>query len=87
MNLSSVTGFGPLTPTTSTTVASGATATERSLQEKPAAVPPVDPVTNQPLPPRFPWLSRLAMELEKSSPQPSPYGTPANLGNSVNKSA
>jgi hypothetical protein len=57
------------------------------LQEKPAAVPPVDPVTNQPLPPRFPWLSRLAMELEKSSPQPSPYGTPANLGNSVNKSA
>jgi hypothetical protein len=27
------------------------------------------------------------MELEKSSPQSSPYGTPANLGNSVNKSA
>jgi hypothetical protein len=47
----------------------------------------VDPVTNMPLPPRFPWLSRLAMELEKSSTQPSPYGTPANLGNSVNKSA
>ena len=87
MNLSSVPSSGPLTPTTSTTVASGATATERSLQEKPTAVPPVDPVTNQPLPPRFPWLSRLAMELEKSSPQPSPYGTPANLGNSVNKSA
>ncbi len=87
MNLGSVPGSGPVTPTPSTVAASGATATERSLQEKPIAVPPVDPVTNQPLPPRFPWLSRLAMELEKSSPQPSPYGTPANLGNSVNKSA
>lgn len=86
MNLGGVQGSGSATPPL---VASqgAATATERSLQEKPAAVPPVDPVTNQPLPPRFPWLSRLAMELEKSSPQPSPYGTPANLGNSVNKSA
>ncbi len=87
MNLSSVPSSGPLTPTVSTTAASGVNSTERSLQEKPNAVPPVDPVTNMPLPPRFPWLSRLAMELEKSSTQPSPYGTPANLGNSVNKSA
>lgn len=87
MNLSPIPSSGPLTPTQSTIAASGTTATERSLQEKPNAVPPVDPVTNQPLPPRFPWLSRLAMELEKSSPQPSPYGTPANLGNSVDKSA
>lgn len=87
MNLSQVSSLGPLTPTVSTNTPSGLTATERSLQEKPNAVPPVDPVTNMPLPPRFPWLSRLAMELEKSSAQPSPYGTPANLGNSVNKSA
>ena len=87
MNLSSVPGSGPMTPTPSTTASSSATATERSLLEKPAAVPPVDPVTNQPIPPRFPWLSRLAMELEKSSPQPTPFGTPANLGNSINKSA
>ncbi len=85
MNLGGVQGNGPVTPPSVASPA--ATATERSLQEKPAAVPPVDPVTNQPIPPRFPWLSRLAMELEKSSPQPSPYGTPANLGNSVNKSA
>jgi hypothetical protein len=85
MNLGGVKGVSPTTPPLVTNPA--ATVTERSLQEKPTAVPPVDPVTNQPLPPRFPWLSRLAMELEKSSPQQSPYGTPANLGNSVNKSA
>ncbi len=85
MNLGGVQGTSPVTA--SLVSSQAATATERSLQEKPTAVPPVDPVTNQPLPPRFPWLSRLAMELEKSSPQPSPYGTPANLGNSVNKSA
>ncbi len=85
MNLGGVQGIGLLTPPSVTSPA--ATVAERSLQEKPTAVPPVDPVTNQPVPPRFPWLSRLAMELEKSSSQQSPFGTPANLGNSVNKSA
>lgn len=85
MNIGGVQGTSPATA--SLVASQAATATERSAQEKPTAVPAIDPVTNQPVPPRFPWLSRLAMELEKSSPQPSPYGTPANLGNSVNKSA
>jgi hypothetical protein len=85
MNLSGVQGIGPIA--SSSLGGQATTTSEHSAPEKRAAVPPIDPVTNQPLPPRFPWLSRLAMELEKSSPQPSPFGTPANLGNSVNKSA
>lgn len=85
MNLGGVQGSGLVNPPSVASQAS--TVMERSLQEKPEVVVPVDPVTNLPLPPRFPWLSRLAMELEKSSPQQSPFGTPANLGNSVNKLA
>jgi hypothetical protein len=48
---------------------------------------PVDAVTRQPIPPRFPWLSRLARELEPVSKQPSPYGHAPMLGEQLDQRA
>lgn len=36
---------------------------------------------------RYPWLSRLARQLEPVSAQPSPYGTVELLGERLNKQA
>ena len=47
----------------------------------------LDEATQQPIPPRFPWLSRLARELEPASKQPSPYGTVPLLGEKLDKQA
>lgn len=48
---------------------------------------PVDETTQLPVPPRFPWLSRLARELEPASKQPSPYGSMPILGEKLDKQA
>ena len=58
-----------------------------------AAVPAVEPVarelrplveidakTRQPVPLRFPWLSRLSTELEKAAGQLAPFGKSSELG-------
>lgn len=47
----------------------------------------LDEKTQQPIPPRFPWLSRLARELEPASKQPSPYGSVPLLGEKLDKQA
>jgi hypothetical protein len=47
----------------------------------------VDEVTREPIPPRYPWLSRLARELEPVSKQPSPYGSAPPLGETLNQRA
>lgn len=47
----------------------------------------IDESTRQPIPPRFPWLSRLARELEPASKQPSPYGSVPLLGEKLDKQA
>ena len=40
----------------------------------------IDSKTRQPVPLRFPWLSRLSTELEKASGQPAPFGKSPELG-------
>ena len=47
----------------------------------------LDTVTRQPIPPRFPWLSRLARELEPASNRPSPYGSAPALGQTLDRQA
>ena len=47
----------------------------------------VDKVTLQPLPPRFPWLSRLSTELEKASGQPAPFSPAPLLGDHLDSKA
>lgn len=47
--------------------------------------PEVDETTNQPVPPRFPWLSRLSQQLEKASNQPSPFAAAPLLGDHLDR--
>ena len=49
--------------------------------------PEVDELTNQPLPTRFPWLSRLSHELEAASKQRPPFESAPVLGDHLDKSA
>ncbi|MDP1902189.1 MAG: hypothetical protein Q8K96_17335 [Rubrivivax sp.] len=45
----------------------------------------VDRVTQQPLPPRFPWLSWLTAHLGPASKQPAPYGSVPPLGENIDQ--
>jgi hypothetical protein len=47
----------------------------------------IDPVTQQPLPPRFPWLSRLSQQLETAARQRPAFAPAPVLGDHVDKSA
>ena len=51
------------------------------------ARPQVDALTQQPLPPRFPWLSRLSHELEAASHQRSAFSAAPALGDHLDQSA
>jgi hypothetical protein len=42
---------------------------------------------NPPTPPRFPWLSRLALQLESAARQKAPFAPAPVLGDHVDKSA
>jgi hypothetical protein len=83
MSVSNVTGVGRVVLPTS---ASRTPETPTSQSES-ASVVQVDEATNQPIPPRFPWLSRLQRELEPVSKQPSPYGSVPILGEKLDKQA
>ena len=47
----------------------------------------LDEVTQQPLPPRFPWLSRLSLQLEAASHQRAAFAPAPPLGDHVDQSA
>lgn len=47
----------------------------------------IDKLTQQPIPPRFPWLSQLARELEPASRQAVPYASVPPLGENVDRHA
>jgi hypothetical protein len=53
----------------------------------PAAPVEIDEVTQQPLPPRFPWLSRLALQLEAAAKQRSTFPPAPVLGDNLDKTA
>ena len=58
--------------------------------EKPAvdtSKPQLDEATGLPLPPRFPWLSRITRELERASNQPPTYQPAPLIGENLDKSA
>lgn len=84
MSVNSVTGVGRVVLPTTASRPADAPAPRES--EASTAVQ-VDEATQQPVPPRFPWLSRLARELEPASKQPSPYGSVPILGEKLDKQA
>lgn len=52
-----------------------------------APAPEVDQATQQPLPPRFPWLSRLSQQLESAARRTPAFAPAPVLGDHVDKSA
>jgi hypothetical protein len=47
----------------------------------------IDKKTQQPVPLRFPWLSRLSTELGQASKQPAPFGPSPELGDTLDAKA
>ena len=45
----------------------------------------VDQSTHQPLPPRFPWLSRLSAQMEPVARQKSPFTSAPMLGDNLDQ--
>lgn len=85
MSVSNVTGVGRVALPTSSASRPAETPSPSAAQA--GSLVQHDEVTNQPVPPRFPWLSRLQRELEPASKQPSPYGSMPILGEKLDKQA
>lgn len=83
MSVNNVTGVGRVVLPTQASRPQDAAAQPRTSEA--SNVLQVDETTQQPIPPRFPWLSRLARELEPASKQPSPYGSVPILGEKLDK--
>ncbi len=83
MAIPSITGVGRVSATSAEMSSSTGTAA------RPTQAPPVelDELTQQPLPPRFPWLSRLSHELETAARQRPAFPPAPLLGDHVDQSA
>lgn len=93
MSVNHVAGVGRVAlPTTSSKTADQAGTSSSSASAEAAgsaevSLVEIDENTNLPKAPRFPWLSRLARELEPASKQPSPYGSVPLLGEKLDRQA
>jgi hypothetical protein len=69
----------PVTPTTS----------GQAETRDPRATPliEIDKKTNEPVPLKFPWLSRLSRELGQASGQPPPFNAGPELGDQLDTKA
>ena len=83
MSVSSIGGLARISTATPESQSSATSARDTS------AVPDgqIDQLTQQPLPPRFPWLSRLSMQLESASKQRASFTPSPPLGDHVDQSA
>lgn len=96
MSIGTVNGVGPVTSPQSdlrtgsgsdTSAANAALTARKAATAASAAPASVDEVTQQPLPPRFPWLSRLAQQLEAASKQRAAFPPAPVLGDNIDKTA
>ena len=83
----SINGVGRVTSATSDTRTTDSNVPAVDPGVSDIATPQIDGVTNQPLPPRFPWLSRLALQLEAASRQRSAFQPAPVLGDNLDKTA
>lgn len=84
MSIAKISGVSHVSGSTIDTPAAAASASRRPTVAPP---PSVDEATQQPLPPRFPWLSRLSQQLESASRRTPAFGPAPVLGDHVDKSA
>jgi len=88
MGIPSISGAGRIATSTTDTSASANPSTATAPRSE-AAVPAVviDELTQQPVPPRFPWLSRLSLQLESAAKRRPAFAPAPVLGDHVDKSA
>lgn len=83
MSLGNIQGVGRVSPTDT---ASRSPDTDQNRKSTPSIVE-IDEKTQQPKPPRFPWLSRLSRELEAASGKQPPYGSVPITGENLDQKA
>ena len=69
------------------TAANAAALTVLAPQSVANANPQLDRLTQQALPPRFPWLSLLLQRLEAAAQKPGPFPPASALGDQLDKTA
>lgn len=86
MGIPGITGIGRVAPATADTPAS-TTGTATAPGQR-SALPAVelDEVTQQPLPPRFPWLSRLSQQLGAAAGLRPAFPPAPALGDHIDRS-
>jgi len=89
VNVGTINGVGAVTSLKTDPRAGDDSARSAVAARKPAPATPaeIDDVTQQPLPPRFPWLSRLAQQLEAASKQRAAFPPAPMLGDNLDKTA
>jgi len=89
MNVGTINGVGAVTSLkTDPRAGDGSAAPAVAGRNLATAVPvEIDEVTQQPLPPRFPWLSRLALQLEAASRQRAAFQSAPVIGDNLDKIA
>ena len=84
MGIPRITGAGRVS--TSTADASAPTNPSAVAKSSEVAAVEIDAVTLQPLPPRFPWLSRLSQQLEAAARQRPAFAPAPVLGDHIDRS-
>lgn len=87
MSITGITGIARVPATIADTPAATTTPAPGALSASAAPEVEIDQVTQQPLPPRFPWLSRLSQQLESAARQRPAFAPAPILGDHVDKSA
>ncbi|MBC8055584.1 MAG: hypothetical protein H7Y61_03280 [Rhizobiales bacterium] len=82
MSIPGITGLSRVAVTTTETPAS----TPPARMSNPVPEVAIDEVTQQPLPPRFPWLSRLSQQLEQAALQKPAFAPAPILGDNIDRS-
>jgi hypothetical protein len=65
-----------------------ASAPDSTVRQASAATDtPIDEATQLPVPPRFPWLSRLSQQLEQAAPRKGAFASTPVVGDNIDRIA
>ena len=87
MSISSISGIGRISSSNADTAAADAPVRQGKAPIDAQSDAEIDQITKQPLPPRFPWLSRLSQQLEAAAKQRPAFPAAPVLGDHLDRSA
>jgi len=80
-----INGVGRIAPASPDARAPGSDTLSVRTNTAAAAAPEIDAATQLPIPPRFPWLSRLAAQLEPAAKQKPPFPSAPQIGENLDQ--